>query len=362
MTANTHARRTKSENRVEVVLPCSDLDAAIAFYIGTAGFQLDMIMPADAPTVAVISRDNLALRLETISDPGAGRPLPRIRLHSVDKFPPLDGPDGVILEHISAPESEARIPESNEWIISRADDGTAWIQGRAGMLYRDLVPGRRQQSMIASHIRIAQAGPVADYVHFHHVGFQIIYCRRGWARLVYEDQGPPFIMNAGDCVLQPPTIRHQVLEASDGFEVIELGSPAQHETWRDHELDLPTARLDPRREFVGQRFVHHIAADAQWLPLAKGEASIRYTGISTATKGMASVRVLRIERSLSAKGGRFLFLFVLSGSCDLHIVGIGNARLQLDDASLLPSYVDYEVIAEEPCELLEVSLPANPHP
>ena len=361
MTANMHARRTNPDDRIEVALPCSDLNAAIAFYTGTAGFQLDMIMPADAPTVAVISRDNLTLRLETISSPELERPLPRIRLNTDSEGLALNGPDGVILEYISAPANEAQIPESSEWIISRADDGTAWVQGRAGMLYRDLIPGRRQQSMIASHIRIVEAGPVADYVHFHRIGFQMIYCRRGWARLVYEDQGPPFIMNAGDCVLQPPTIRHQVLEASDGFEVIELGSPAQHETWRDHELDLPTTRLNPRKEYGGQRFVHHIAADAHWLPLAKGEASIRYTGISTATKGMASVRVLRIDRSLSAKGARFLFLFVLSGSCDLHIDGIGSARLQVDDASLLPSFVDYEVVVEEPCELLEVSLPANPH-
>ncbi|MGB0133317.1 hypothetical protein [Dokdonella sp.] len=345
-----------------MVLSCSDLDAAIAFYVETAGFRLDMIMPADAPTVAVVSRENLVLRLEHCGGAAEENPPARLRLYSEQEKPSEDGPGGVILEYGSSSTAETEIPESAEWIISRAEDGTAWIQGRAGMFYRDLIPGRRQQSVIASHIRIVEAGPVPDYVHYHHVGFQMIYCRHGWGKLVYEDQGPAFTMNEGDCVLQPPTIRHQVLEASAGFEVIELGSPAQHETWRDHELGLPNAQVNTQREFGGQQFVHHIAAAAEWLPLANGEATIRYTGISNATHGKASARVLRINHSLAARSDRFLFLFVLSGCCDLHVTGAGSARLQVDDASLLPSFVDYQLASSEPCELLEVSLPANPHP
>ena len=73
-----------------------------------------------------------------------------------------------------------------------------------------------------SHIRILKAGPVSDYVHFHKIRFQMIFCNKGWAKLVYEDQGSPFIFQAGDCILQPPEIRHQVLENSDGFEVVEI--------------------------------------------------------------------------------------------------------------------------------------------
>ena len=362
MTDDFRPRNVVPDERAEVTLPCSNLDAAIAFYTTMGGFRLDMIMPADAPAVAVVSRDNLVLRLEASDWLEPARPAPGIRLHSPDQRPRQVGTDGVVVEFFSSHAGKTDIPQSDEWIISRAEDGTAWVQGRAGMFYRDLIPGRRQQSVIASHIRIAEAGPVADYVHYHKIGFQMIYCRRGWARLVYEDQGPPFILNAGDCVLQPPTIQHQVLEASEGFEVIELGSPARHETWRDHELELPTAEPELQRNYGGQRFVHHVEARAQWLPLANGQAAIRYTGISAATQGMASARVLRIGGSIEAKSDRFLFHFVLAGSCDLHISGIGNARLQVDDASLLPSFVNYELTAAEPCELLEVSLPANPHP
>ena len=55
----------------------------------------------------------------------------------------------------------------------------------------------------------------------------MIYCYKGWVRVVHEDQRPSFILQAGDCVLQPPEIRHQVLECSPGLEVIEISSPAE---------------------------------------------------------------------------------------------------------------------------------------
>jgi quercetin dioxygenase-like cupin family protein len=80
------------------------------------------------------------------------------------------------------------------------------------MLYRDLIPGRLGGRYIASLISIPKGGPVADWVHFHRIALQLIYVRSGWVRVVYEDQGEPFVMRAGDLVLQPPQIRHRVLE------------------------------------------------------------------------------------------------------------------------------------------------------
>ena len=51
-----------------------------------------------------------------------------------------------------------------EFIVSRASDDLE--AGRAGMLYRDLIPGRLGGRYIASHIVIAEGGPVADWVHY----------------------------------------------------------------------------------------------------------------------------------------------------------------------------------------------------
>lgn len=289
-------------------IDCGDFDAALAFYTEELGLRLDMIMPADSPHTALLSGDGIKVRLR----------------------------------------SGARPPFSR----SSGD----WVKGRAGMEYRDLIPDRCGGRFIASHIRINEGGPVPDYVHYHKIRFQMIYCRHGWVRAVYEDQGPPFVMNAGDCVLQPPQIRHRVLECSPGLEVIEIGCPAEHETWRDHDLALPTAASRPARDFSGQRFVRHVAADARWERDPQTGIDIRDIGIGAATQRLAGARVLRLARGAAVSWrheGEFLFYYVLAGRAE-----IGGKHLGPDDTHVVLSTVEYAIRANEPAELLEVSLPA----
>ena len=296
----------------ERIVPVANLDAALAEH-AAQGFRLDMIMPADAPRTALISRGGERLRL--------------------------------VAPHQSPPETDTQA-----FVITRAS-GEAWSAGRAGMQYRDLIPGRCGGRFIASHIRIERGGPVADYVHHHAIRFQMIYCRRGWVRVVYEDQGPPFVMHEGDCVLQPPHIRHRVLESSPGLEVIEVASPAEHETWRDHALELPTATIDRERLYEGQRFVRHIAADAPRGP-------IRDTGIAAATNGLAGARVIALPRDETyghEKTGAFLFLAILKGSLTLEAQG--THTLASDDACSLPAGTAFAMRALEDAAFLEVRLP-----
>lgn len=137
-----------------------------------------------------------------------------------------------------------------------------WITGRVGMLYRDLTPDGFKDQVIASHIRLPFDGEVPDHVHYHKVEFQLIYCLKGRIKVVYEDQGEPFWLEPGDLVLQPPEIRHRVLECEANSEVIEVTMPAEHETWVDHEMRLPTSDYRPDRDFSGQRFVRFIAQKA----------------------------------------------------------------------------------------------------
>jgi quercetin dioxygenase-like cupin family protein len=203
--------------------------------------------------------------------------------------------------------------------VSRLEDAR-WEVGRAEMLYRDLVPDRDGGRLIASHIRIPAGGPVPDYVHFHTVSFQLIYCWRGWVRVVYEDQGPPFVLAAGDCVLQPPGIRHQVLECSPGLEVVEVTSPALHQTSADPHLALPTAALRPERSFGGQRFVHHRAAAASWQPT--GGLAERDLGLAAASGGRVAARVARVLAPGELIGPLFVFVLDGAGAGDaVHLVG-----------------------------------------
>jgi mannose-6-phosphate isomerase-like protein (cupin superfamily) len=254
-------------------------------------------------------------------------------------------------------------PESG-FVISRlsaANDG--WYVGRAGMQYRDLIPGRLGGRFIASHIRILEGGETQDYVHYHKALFQVIYCKTGWARLVYEDQGPPFLLEAGDCALQPPEIRHRVLESSAGLEVIEVACPAEYETRADNELRLPTRELLPERLFGGQRFLRHRAREASWRPWRLGGFEARDTGVAAATNGLAATRVVKSNSAVTAlserHAGELLFLFILQGEIRIDSRGQGNHRLLAGDSCVVPAGVDYTLQAGAGLEMLEVSMPAE---
>jgi hypothetical protein len=247
----------------------------------TQCFRMLKIFPADSPRVAVLEGPGgLMLRLE---DNGAdwSPSTTKLRLSCDYAEPPpalaryhgAVAPNGCTIEVAMQGRNDfdyALPRASPEFVLSR---GGEWGVGRSGMQYRDLIPGRQGGRYIGSHIRIPGGGPLNDYVHFHQLRFQFVYCYKGWVKLAYEGQGvdhatgqrvpvadesaqraaqlgrpppthgsdlralnagPPFIMRPGDCVLQPPGIRHRVLESGEGMEVIEVASPAEHETFREH--------------------------------------------------------------------------------------------------------------------------------
>jgi quercetin dioxygenase-like cupin family protein len=277
---------------------CADLSAAIDD-LQLQGFRLDLIYPADDPHTATLSNGHESVRLTTDADaPGVSEALP---------------------------------PFEPEFLLTRA--GGSAGHGRAGMLYRDLIPSRLGGRYIASHISIPGGGPVSDWVHFHKVAIQFLYVRRGWVRLLYQDQGDAFVMKEGDLVLQPPEIRHRVLESSRNFEIIEIGAPAVHATFADHALELPNGS-DPGRVYGGQYFLHHKAADAPWTPFDGAEA--QETAMGDATEGLASVRTLRPgaadEIDFPAHDGELVFGFVLDGSAKLE----GHGDLSAADSFVIP--------------------------
>jgi mannose-6-phosphate isomerase-like protein (cupin superfamily) len=349
----------------EVVLPCAELEATLAFFTGRLGFELEAIFPADAPAVAVIAGHGLRLRLER---GGAGAP-GRIRLLCREPDAVAAGervlvaPNGTRVELVEAETPVVVPPLQPKFVLSRMGGEGAWDAGRAGMLYRDLIPGRLGGRFIASHILIREGGSVPDYVHFHKIRFQMIFCRTGWVRLVYEDQGPPFLMEAGDCVLQPPRIRHRVLESSPGLEVIEIACPAVHETFADNVLTLPTASANLQRDFGGQRFLWHVAANAHWQPWRVPGFGCRDTGMAEATSGLAGARVVRPKGAsgtpLGTHEGELLFLFVLDGTASLTCEG--THRLAPGDAVTIPAGLPHALAdCTDDLSLLEVTLPAAP--
>lgn len=355
-----------TETRAEIRLPTQELRNDLPFYTRVLGMRLDMIYPADDPEVAVLSGHGLRLRIQK----GAEEPPGTLRILTEDPEGfaggqrTLTAPNGTRVE-IDELNPPLVLPQTEHaFVVRRLADQAPWIIGRAGMHYRDLVPSRLGGAMIASHIRIPDGGPVPDMVHFHRVGFQLIFCIKGWVDVVYEDQGGPIRLHAGDCFIQPPEIRHRVLEASDGIEVIEIGVPAEHVTEIDHVMTLPTPHLRPDRDWQGQRFVFNRGSDGVFAPCRLPGFVARDTTINDNTKGVASVMVLRPDGSAApwtTHHGDILFTFVMAGEMTLEGEGKEPFRLSPGDAFVIPPGLATRY--GEPTAdlaLLEVSLPGNP--
>jgi len=348
----------------EIVLPGAELDATLRFFTERLGFRVAAIFPADAPAVAVIAAHGLRIRLER---GGTGAP-GHIRLRCRNPAALADGatrltaPNGTLIDLVDADPPLILPKLQPSFVVSRMGGDAKWGVGRAGMRYRDLIPDRQGGRFIASHILIPEGGPVPDYVHFHKIRFQMIYCCKGWVRVVYEDQGAPFVMEAGDCVLQPPQIRHRVLESSPGLEVIEIGCPAEHETAADPTLALPNAKLDPDRMFGGQRFVRHVASQAVWRPWRLAGFECRDIGIAATTDGVADVLVVRtlgVPAPQASQHDRELqFMFVLDGKLTLHADGQATQPLVAGDSFVIPAGLRHSLVeCSADLQLLEVTLP-----
>jgi quercetin dioxygenase-like cupin family protein len=346
----------------QVVLPCAELNPSLSFFT-ELGFRLDAIHPADDPRVAVLSGYGVRIRLER-GAPGAPGTL-RLACRDPQALgggaAEVTAPNGTRVLLV-ATDARAAMPRLRASLaLSRARDATS-IEGRAGMRYRDLLPDRLGGALIASHITIPGGGPVPDYVHFHAVAFQMIYCAKGWVRVVYEDQGEPFVLHEGDCALQPPRIRHRVLEASPGLEVVEVSSPAEHETFAEHELALPTSVVRAERDFGGQRFVRHEASTATYRPWRQPGFAARDLGIAAATAGRVAARVVRRGRdepaSIQTEPPDLQLAFVIAGEVRLDIDGRDAGPLTRADAFCVPRGSTFTLAdASGTFEMLEVVVP-----
>lgn len=102
---------------------------------------------------------------------------------------------------------------------------------RAFFEYRDL--GIREATQGRFNAEVIRAGTVKDYkragLHYHKLDFQLVYVLKGWVKFDYEGEGS-FTLKAGDCVLQPPEIRHELTAFSRDMELLEVTSPADFRT------------------------------------------------------------------------------------------------------------------------------------
>ena len=98
--------------------------------------------------------------------------------------------------------------------------------------YRDLDIVGATNGMVRAHVikMVPPCDPaVVSKRHYHDVEFQMIYVLKGWLKGEFDGTGV-VTMREGSCWLQPPRIKHTVLDYSDDCELLEIIMPADFDT------------------------------------------------------------------------------------------------------------------------------------
>ena len=112
----------------------------------------------------------------------------------------------------------------------RAEDFDAGLRSYAK--YRDLDLAKATTGMVQAHViqMVPPCDPkVVSKWHYHDVDLQFIYVLNGWIKNEFEGQGV-HTMKKGTCWLQPPKIRHRVVDYSADCELLEVVLPAEFDT------------------------------------------------------------------------------------------------------------------------------------
>jgi uncharacterized RmlC-like cupin family protein len=122
--------------------------------------------------------------------------------------------------------------KAQSFTVAHARDGEFKTDGlRPYARYRDLGIAAASGGLCQAHV-IRLIGPCTDEVrkrHYHDTELQLIYVLKGWMKNEFEGHGEQ-LMEAGSCWLQPPKIKHTVLDYSDDCEVLEIIVPADFKT------------------------------------------------------------------------------------------------------------------------------------
>jgi mannose-6-phosphate isomerase-like protein (cupin superfamily) len=98
--------------------------------------------------------------------------------------------------------------------------------------YRDLGIAAASHGLAQAHV-IRLIGPCnpaeVSKLHFHDVEFQMVYVLKGWVKTYMEGQGET-LMQQGSCWIQPPRIKHMIMDYSDDVELLEVILPAEFRT------------------------------------------------------------------------------------------------------------------------------------
>ena len=174
---------------------------------------------------------------------GAKKPAAAVKTAAAKKAAPARKP--VAAKKAAAPKTPARAkaapkpgkPPKVVWkpqtfMASHLKDALFKTGLRSYAAYRELGVEKATGGAVQAHVirLLGKCDPkVVSIPHYHGVQFQFLYMLKGWMIGEYEGAGR-VKMSAGSCWIQPPGIRHQVIDYSDGCEMIEIILPAKFAT------------------------------------------------------------------------------------------------------------------------------------
>ena len=131
------------------------------------------------------------------------------------------------------PKAKAKAAPRKQTFVASHLNANAFEGGlRSYAKYRDLGMAAATNGLAQAHVikMIPPCDPaVVSKRHYHDVEFQIIYVLKGWIKGEYDGAGE-VTMVEGSCWLQPPKIKHTVLDYSDDCELLEIILPAEFDT------------------------------------------------------------------------------------------------------------------------------------
>jgi hypothetical protein len=123
-------------------------------------------------------------------------------------------------------------PRKQTFVASHHSPDAFEIGLRRYAQYRDLGIAAATNGLARAHvIRMVPPCDPAEVSkrHYHDVEFQMVYVLKGWIKGEYDGAGI-VTMREGSCWLQPPKIKHAVLDYSDDCELLEIILPADFDT------------------------------------------------------------------------------------------------------------------------------------
>ena len=135
--------------------------------------------------------------------------------------------------HVATAKSKAKPAPRRQTFVASHHTPEAFEQGlRRYAQYRDLGIAAATKGLARAHVikMIPPCDPAeVSKQHYHDVEFQMIYVLKGWIKGEYEGEGE-VTMVEGSCWLQPPKIKHTVLDYSEDCELLEIIMPADFDT------------------------------------------------------------------------------------------------------------------------------------